>query len=124
MLKWALAFLGVARVIESTDHAFAVVDAYAVSAGHTLVITRRHVTSPFEPTMQEMSEIRQMVASARTRLDQSLRPSGYNLGLTVGGDANQTFIHGYVHLIFRYPGDTVDPSGGVRNVIPGRGRYR
>src|SRR5947209_3087020 len=48
------------RVIESTDHAFAVLDAYAVSPGHTLIIARSHVASPFELTSVEIAEITQL----------------------------------------------------------------
>jgi diadenosine tetraphosphate (Ap4A) HIT family hydrolase len=52
-----------------------------------------------------------------------LRPGGYNIGINVGTVSGQTVDHVHVHLIPRYPGDVADPFGGVRNVIPGRGRY-
>ena len=87
------------------------------------MITRRHVASPFELTAQEIAEIVQLAPSARDRLDRTLRPSGYNVGINVGKDAGQTVMHVHVHLIPRYPGDTADPTGGVRNVIPGQGQY-
>jgi diadenosine tetraphosphate (Ap4A) HIT family hydrolase len=45
------------------------------------------------------------------------------LGINVGEAAGQTIMHLHVHLIPRYPDDVSDPTGGVRNVIPGRGRY-
>jgi len=111
------------RVIESTEHAFTMLDAYPVSPGHTLVITRRHVASPFELTAQEIAECARLVRSARERLDRTLSPSGYNVGINMGKDAGQTVMHVHVHLIPRYPDDTTDPTGGVRNVIPGQGRY-
>jgi diadenosine tetraphosphate (Ap4A) HIT family hydrolase len=111
------------RVIESTEHAFTMLDAYPVSPGHTLVVTRRHVKSPFELTAQEFTEVTQLLLFARDRLDRTLRPSGYNVGINFCKDAGQTVIHVHVHLIPRYPGDTADPTGGVRNVIPGQGRY-
>jgi diadenosine tetraphosphate (Ap4A) HIT family hydrolase len=111
------------RVLESTEHAISVLDAYPVSPGHTLVVTRRHVASPFELTAVEIDEVAQLVHSARDRLDRTLHPSGYNVGINVGEDAGQTVMHVHVHLIPRYPDDTADPAGGVRNVIPGRGRY-
>ncbi len=112
------------RVIESAELAFAVLDAYPVSPGHTLVIARRHVASPFELTAQEIAECAWLVRSARERLDRTLSPSGYNVGINVGKDAGQTVMHFHIHLIPRYPDDTTDPTGGVRNVIPGQGRYR
>jgi diadenosine tetraphosphate (Ap4A) HIT family hydrolase len=110
-------------VIESTDHAFSVLDAYPVSSGHTLVVSRRHVASPFELTDQELAEIVQLVRSARSRLDRTLQPTGYNLGINVGADAGQTIMHMHVHIIPRYRDDMFDPTGGIRNVIPGQGEY-
>jgi hypothetical protein len=29
----------------------------------------------------------------------------------------------FIHIIPRYSGDVEDPTGGVRNVIPGKGKY-
>ena len=36
----------------------------------------------------------------------------------------QTVAHAHVHLIPRFVGDVAVPEGGIRNVIPGRGRYQ
>jgi diadenosine tetraphosphate (Ap4A) HIT family hydrolase len=41
-----------------------------------------------------------------------------------GKDAGQTIFHCHVHLIPRRKGDVDDPTGGVRNAIPGKGNYR
>ncbi len=111
------------RVIERTEHAFSMLDAYPVSPGHTLVIVRRHVASPFDLTAQEAADIAKLVWMTRDRLDVSSHPSGYNLGVNVGTDAGQTVMHMHVHVIPRYSGDITDPAGGVRNVLPGKGRY-
>ncbi len=43
--------------------------------------------------------------------------------VNVGTPAGQTIPHVHVHLIPRYSADVVEPIGGVRNVIPGRGKY-
>jgi diadenosine tetraphosphate (Ap4A) HIT family hydrolase len=32
-------------------------------------------------------------------------------------------MHAHIHVIPRRAGDVADPTGGVRNVIPGMGRY-
>ena len=41
-----------------------------------------------------------------------------------GKTAGQIVFHGHTHLIPRRKGDAEDPTGGVRNVIPGKGAYR
>ena len=39
------------------------------------------------------------------------------------GAAGQTVMHLHIHLIPRFFGDVIEPQGGVRNVIPGKGAY-
>lgn len=111
------------RIIEAAREAYAVLDAYPVSQGHTLICTRRHIESVFELSMSEITEIIALVQSAKHRLDREYRPTGYNVGVNVGRDAGQTVMHVHVHVIPRYPGDLADPTGGVRNIFPGKGRY-
>jgi diadenosine tetraphosphate (Ap4A) HIT family hydrolase len=112
-----------ARVIESNSHALAIADAFPVSPGHTLIIPRRHVASFFELTGAEVLAIHELLGDLRLRLDDSLHPPGYNVGINVGTAAGQTVMHAHVHLIPRYRGDVPDPVGGVRNIIQGKGRY-
>jgi hypothetical protein len=40
-----------------------------------------------------------------------------------GIDAGQTIMHCHIHLIPRREGDVLEPQGGIRNVIPGKGKY-
>ncbi len=111
------------RLIESNRHAFAVLDGFPVSPGHTLVVARRHVANVFDLCESEIADIVRLIRSAKLRLDQEWSPTGYNVGANVGADAGQTVMHAHIHLIPRYSGDTGDPTGGVRHVIPGKARY-
>jgi diadenosine tetraphosphate (Ap4A) HIT family hydrolase len=111
------------RVLAANAEALAVPDAFPVAAGHALVIPRRHVASFFELTEAEMVGVNGLLRHLKERLDETLKPGGYNVGVNVGGVAGQTVAHAHVHLIPRYTGDVPDPVGGVRNIIPGRGRY-
>ena len=111
------------RVIDANDLAFTIEDAFPVSRGHTLIVSRRHVESFFDLNADEVAAIVALLHRAKTRLDERERPGGYNVGVNIGPDAGQTVMHVHVHVIPRYPGDVADPTGGVRNVIPGMGRY-
>jgi diadenosine tetraphosphate (Ap4A) HIT family hydrolase len=115
--------LSAERVVDSNAQALAVADAFPVSTGHTLVIPRRHVTSFFELTEDEVSAIFELLRRMTGRLGETLKPGGYNIGVNVGAAAGQTVPHVHVHLIPRYLGDVADPVGGVRNIIRGRGHY-
>jgi diadenosine tetraphosphate (Ap4A) HIT family hydrolase len=111
------------RVLDSNAHALAVADAFPVSPGHTLIISRRHVADFFELTEGEEAAVHELLCRMKDRLASTLKPDGWNIGVNVGTVAGQTVLHVHVHLIPRYPGDVADPVGGVRNVIPGRGHY-
>jgi diadenosine tetraphosphate (Ap4A) HIT family hydrolase len=111
------------RVLEVNGSALVVLDAYPVSAGHSLVICRRHVADIFDLSATEVGDILKLIRSSRERLDRTLRPAGYNVGVNIGRYAGQTVMHVHVHVIPRYLGDSDDPTGGVRGVIPGKARY-
>jgi diadenosine tetraphosphate (Ap4A) HIT family hydrolase len=111
------------RMLDASDHAFVVHDAYPVTRGHTLIISRRHVTDIFDLTEAEIDDFFRLLRTARERIDRAFRPSGYNVGVNIGRDAGQTIMHVHVHIIPRYSGDCDDPTGGVRGIIPGKARY-
>jgi len=45
------------------------------------------------------------------------------VGINCGEAAGQTIMHAHVHLIPRRLGDTPNPRGGVRGVIPDKMVY-
>jgi len=99
-------------------------DRFPVSAGHTLVIPRRHVASWFEATPEEQTEIWRAITEVKLELDRELEPDGYNVGFNAGEAAGQTVMHLHVHVVPRFHGDVDEPAGGVRFVIPAYGNYR
>jgi diadenosine tetraphosphate (Ap4A) HIT family hydrolase len=101
----------------------AIRDAYPVSPGHTLVITKRHVASYFDATASERAAIWAAVEQVKAGLDIELRPQGYNVGFNDGPTAGQSVMHLHVHVIPRFAGDVDDPRGGVRGVIPSKQKY-
>jgi superfamily II DNA or RNA helicase/diadenosine tetraphosphate (Ap4A) HIT family hydrolase/SOS-response transcriptional repressor LexA len=109
----------------SNSLAFAIFDGFPVSPGHTLVITRRVVATWFDASPDEQKAVMDLVNETKEVLDARLqpRPDGYNVGFNAGLSAGQTVLHLHVHVIPRYEGDVVDPRGGVRHVIPGKGNY-
>jgi diadenosine tetraphosphate (Ap4A) HIT family hydrolase len=111
------------RPILATARAVAIRDAFPVSEGHTLIIPRRHVTSFFDASAEERAEMMRLLELARESLEQEFRPAGYNIGVNDGPAAGQTVPHLHIHLIPRYPGDRLDPRGGIRWVLPDKADY-
>lgn len=103
--------------------AFAFRDHFPVSPGHTLIVTRRVVPTWFDATLEEQHALLALVAEVRRQLDGELRPDGYNVGWNVGLASGQTVMHLHIHVIPRYLSDVLDPRGGVRHVVPGKGNY-
>jgi diadenosine tetraphosphate (Ap4A) HIT family hydrolase len=112
------------RIIDSNAHALAIADAFPVSPGHALIIPRRPVASFFEASIEEQAATNELLRRMRDRLAGSLHPDGFNIGINDGEIAGQTIMHLHIHLIPRFVGDVVDPQGGVRNLLPGKGPYR
>jgi superfamily II DNA or RNA helicase/diadenosine tetraphosphate (Ap4A) HIT family hydrolase/HKD family nuclease len=110
--------------LASNSSAFAIVDSFPVSPGHALVVPRRVIGTWWETTDEERADMLALIDVVKGQLDERMHPDGYNIGLNVGAAAGQTVEHLHVHVIPRYRGDVPDPSGGVRQVIPGESRYR
>lgn len=109
--------------VASNSLAFAIRDRFAVSPGHTLVITRRLARTWWDATPEEQAALFELVDQVKHDLDLSLRPDGYNVGFNAGEAAGQTIDHLHVHVIPRFRGDVPDPRGGIRHAIPGKGNY-
>jgi len=110
-------------IIMANDHAIALYDDYPVTPGHALIIPRRHIASLFEATGEEQAALLELLAEMRQLLLGEYRPEGFNIGINDGVAAGQTVMHMHIHLIPRYAGDTADPRGGVRWIMPEKAPY-
>lgn len=111
------------RIQMEGEFATAILDGFGVTAGHTLVVPRRHVASLFDLPEPEQAAVWRLVGQVRAKLMAELRPDGFNVGLNDGPAAGQTVMHAHVHIIPRRVGDVADPRGGVRWVIPDKAVY-
>lgn len=110
-------------ILFENDLAYVKEDAYPVSPGHLLIISRRHAADWFSLTDAEQAAMLDLLKTARAYLDDRYHPDGYTIGLNCGAAAGQTVFHVHMHLIPRYTGDCPNPRGGVRGVIPDKQSY-
>lgn len=103
--------------------AYSARDSYPASPGHTVVIPRRHVSSFFDLTPEEVAACMGLIKEEKKRIDEEFNPDGYNIGVNVGSAAGQSILHVHIHIIPRYKGDVENPQGGVRHVIPKKAYY-
>lgn len=94
------------RIIAQNTHAFAILDAFPVSPGHTLVIPRRHVGSFFDTTQEEKLALLELLEVARAHFPLPLHGRGCPEGAGEGSEP-----------------DAISPSpGAARHPLPRSGR--
>jgi len=112
------------KIIAKNELAFAIEDKYPVSDGHTLIIPKRHLPDYFNLSQDEIKAMNELLHMRRKQLLESNKAvRGFNTGANCGEAAGQTIPHCHIHLIPRYRGDTSNPRGGVRGVIPSKMNY-
>lgn len=111
------------ELIAESATAYAMLDKFPVSNGHTLIIPKKHCADYFDLTFKEQSACTFMINFVKKILAKEYNPNGFNVGINIGEHAGQTVPHVHIHLIPRYKGDVKEPRGGVRGVIPGKRDY-
>lgn len=122
--KFCFTEIDTSRVIEENNSVFAIMDNYPVSEGHHLIIPKRHTPDWFSMNRQERREAEELIRVLKNRLEEADDSiTGFNVGMNTGESAGQTIFHAHMHLIPRRDGDTPNPRGGVRGVIPKKMGY-
>ena len=111
------------RILAANEHGVVIRDAYPVSPGHSLIISRRHAGSFFDLSAAGRAGLMALLEAEKIQLDEEYQPDAYNIGINDGASAGQTVPHVHIHLIPRYAGDAEDPRGGVRWVLPDQAKY-
>ena len=92
-------------------------DRYPVTSGHRLFVPERASIT----NITEAFRLAWIMGEAMIKRGEC---DAFNVGINSGASAGQTVLYPHVHLIPRRSGDTQDPVGGVRGVIPGQANYR
>jgi len=112
------------RRLYENNLAFVIKDGFPVTPSHTLIIPKRHFSDYFDSSQAEINSLNQLILLTKKLLYQQDKSiEGFNVGINCGETAGQTIMHTHVHLIPRRKNDVVNPRGGIRNVIPGKGNY-
>ena len=79
------------RIISDFEFFFVIRDKFPVTDGHTLIISKRHVSDYFDLQNSEKKElitILDKLAESIKTMDPSV--TGFNIGINIGEDASQT----------------------------------
>jgi diadenosine tetraphosphate (Ap4A) HIT family hydrolase len=111
------------EILAANGAAIAVFDSFPVAPGHALVLPRRHAVIIWDLEEGEYEQCFRLVRELKAVLETRFSPDGFNVGVNCGEAAGQSVWHAHIHVIPRYAGDTPNPRGGVRHVIPLKGNY-
>ena len=112
------------RVVAEQNSVVAIQDSYPVTAGHLLIVPKRHTENYFSMNETEKKDIGILIMKLKNRImEEDHSVTGFNIGTNIGESAGQTIFHAHIHLI---PGEKAilrTPCGGVRGVIPEKMSY-
>lgn len=98
--------------------AYAILDGYPLTKGHSLIIPKYHTANYFELSNKQQTACWQMVNQVQEIISKKYQPDGFNLGFNVNQAGGQKVMHAHIHLIPRYQGDNQGKKHGIRCVIP------
>ena len=105
------------NLVREDFHVAVYKDKYPVTDGHLLFVPKYNTPAVIQDAFYDAYTHGMMLVEEG-------KCDGFNIGLNIGKAAGQTVMYPHVHLILRRSGDSEDPTGGVRNVIPGKGNYK
>jgi len=93
-------------VLAQSPLAYVVLNKYPYTAGHIMVVPRRHVSDPVDLKAHESDALWRMVHASIGRLHAATQCSGMNVGMNIGQVAGAgIYEHIHVHLVPRWDGD-------------------
>jgi ATP adenylyltransferase len=92
-----------------------VVNLYPYNPGHVMIFPRRHLEDIRDYTGEEALALHKLTRTCLGTLDKVYRPSAYNLGYNMGGDAGASIQHLHLHIIPRYPREL-----GIADIVAGK----
>jgi diadenosine tetraphosphate (Ap4A) HIT family hydrolase len=115
----------VGKTIADNGPVVAIEDRFPVTAGHLLVIPKRHTPDYFTMTSHERQCAEELLRYFKNKIimkDEAI--TGFNVGSNCGESAGQTIMHAHIHLIPRRKGDIENHKRWARNVIADKSFYR
>jgi histidine triad (HIT) family protein len=105
-----------ARTVREDERTLAFLDINPMTAGHTLVIPRRHATDLEDVEVEDLRAMTSAAHEVARRMRLRLHARGVNWLLSSGGAAWQDVFHVHLHVIPRYDRHELQrprPAAGV-----------
>ncbi len=95
------------RVVARGRFCFSILNLYPYNNGHLMVAPYRHVGKLSRLNPAEWLEMLELTNDSVARLDRTMSPHGYNIGVNLGRVAGAGILgHLHLHVVPRWTGDT------------------
>lgn len=120
--KLSLNSLSSNQIFYESKNFFCVYNIKPILLGHSLVIPKRHVTSPFGLKNDEFVELFKVIKKATKALMKTYDSGGFNIAIQQGKAGGQSIEHFHLHIIPRKEGDMKgNPSQWFTNLLESGG---
>jgi ATP adenylyltransferase len=94
-------------VLERSEHAFLVLNAFPYAPGHIMAVIKRHLGALVTAEAAELTDMMRLVQRAVGALTAEYRAEGFNVGLNQGRAAGAGIEdHLHIHVVPRWNGDS------------------
>ena len=96
-----------AKILNQSTHSIALLDAFPLAKGHTLVIPKKHYSKIQDMSVEENTDLFSLVSSMLGKVDSitgSTLVAAHN-----GADAGQDIPHVHIHIVPRSKDDSAGP---------------
>jgi histidine triad (HIT) family protein len=110
-----------AEIVDSDEHTVTLMDINPATKGHALVIPRAHTEDLLSISEQDLCRTAAAAQRIAKRMEEKLKPDGFNLINATRAAAWQTVFHFHIHVVPRYEDDPLElpwiPRGGDMDEI-------
>jgi ATP adenylyltransferase len=93
-------------VLDRSEHAFLILNAFPYAPGHAMAVFNRHVGSFGDARPEELTDAMRLTQRAVAALTAEYRAEAFNIGLNLGRAAGAGIAdHLHVHVVPRWSGD-------------------
>jgi histidine triad (HIT) family protein len=107
-----------ARVIMENEKAMALLDAFPLSAGHTLVIPKLHYTKVQEMSEQDAMAVFEIIWKVAGAVEAGSQVNASTIAIHNGSEAGQEIPHMHAHIVPRKRDDGAGPIHSMFKIRP------
>lgn len=95
------------HIVFKNPYSFCILNAFPYNNGHLMVSPKKHVKELSQLKESELLDLFKSVNTAKSLLDKTLKPNGYNIGINISRAAGAGILgHLHIHIGPRWIGDT------------------